>query len=103
MNAFAVLGLTVDATRMEVERAGQRLLAQLEVGAESARFFGEGAARTERTPEAVRAALTTLRDPDQRIEAELTFLATRVDLAGPEGVTIWEELRLGMTRPLVTK
>lgn len=113
MNPFAVLGIRTDATRMEVERAGQKLLAQLEIGAASVKYIeqpptsggahGEGPtsspARVERTPEMVREALTALRDPDQRIEAEMIALATPFELPAPEGVSLWRELGLGRTGP----
>ncbi len=99
MNPFRVLGITVDASRMEVERAGQKLLAQLEIGAMSAKYVGEGEQRVQRTPEMVRAAVTALRDPDARIEAELVALATECVLPPVAGVSIWDELGLGFTRP----
>ena len=101
MTAFEVLGIPTDASRIEVERAGQKLLAQLEIGAKSVKFIGDGSGgrRIERTPELVRGALTTLRDPNQRLEAELIALATPVELPAREGVDVWAELGLGMTRP----
>jgi hypothetical protein len=94
-----VLGVPVSASRMDVERAGQKLLAQLEIGAESAKRFDAGGQQVERTPDLVRAALTTLRDPDQRLEAELLALATVVLLPPPAGVNAWDDLGLGTTRP----
>lgn len=104
---------------MEVERAGQKLLAQLEVGAASVKYIelptaagrappaSSGAtgeppappARVERTQEMVREALTALRDPDQRIEAEMIALATPYEVPAPEGVSLWRELGLGRTGP----
>lgn len=96
---FAVLGVPATATRMEVERAGQKLLAQLEIGAASAKEFVVGGQPVERTADMVRAALTALRDPDQRLEAELLALATPTALPPPAGVSAWDELGLGSTRP----
>lgn len=96
---FAVLAVPATATRMEVERAGQKLLAQLEIGAASAKQFTVGDQQVERTPDLVRAALTALRDPDQRLEAELLALATPVVLPPAAGVSAWDELGLGYTRP----
>jgi hypothetical protein len=47
----------------------------------------------------VREALTALRDPDQRIEAEMIALATPYEVPAPEGVSLWRELGLGRTGP----
>jgi hypothetical protein len=70
-NPFFVLGLAVDASRIEVEREAQKLLGMLELG------FGESASYATplgprlRTAEAVRAAVAALRDPYRRLVAEL--------------------------------
>jgi hypothetical protein len=70
-NDFWVLGLPADASRIEIERAGQKLLAQLAIGAASAKIY-----RTPFGPRAldealVRGALAALRDPERRVLAEL--------------------------------
>jgi hypothetical protein len=70
-NPFFVLGVTPEASRIEVEREAQKLLGMLELG------FGEAATYTTpvgprpRTAESVRAAVAALRDPYQRLIAEL--------------------------------
>lgn len=66
-NPFFVLGLAPSATRVELERAGQRLLAELTIGRESAREYDTPVGRNLRTPELVRQALAELRDPARRL------------------------------------
>lgn len=97
MNAFRVLGVAPSATRMEVERAGQRILAQLEIGAASVKFLP--GTRTPRTVEHVRDALNALRDPEQRLLAEIEVQAVPFDLGPPAGVDLWHGLNTGLTRP----
>ena len=70
-NPFFVLALPITATRMEVERTGQKLLAQLAIGAKSAKTYETPFGRFERDENAVRAALAALRDPEQRVLHEL--------------------------------
>lgn len=70
-NPFAVLELDASATRAEVERAGQKWLAMLELGLASARLYATLLGPRARTPEAVRAAMAQLREPDKRALAEL--------------------------------
>lgn len=70
-NPFWVLGLPATASRVELERAGQRLLAQLAVGARSARWTETPDGPLERDEALVRDALARLRDPEQRLLAEL--------------------------------
>ena len=70
-NPFFVLELKTDATRADIERAGQRLLAKF--GIESAGVaqyptpLGDGV----RDADMVRQALAALRDPAQRVAHEL--------------------------------
>jgi hypothetical protein len=66
-NAFHVLGLRPSCTRMEVEREGQKLLAMLELGLAEAAHYDTPVGRMPRTAETVRAAMATLRDPDNRL------------------------------------
>jgi hypothetical protein len=66
-NAFHVLGLRPTCTRMEVERAGQKLLAMLELRLAEAAHYDTPVGRMPRTAEAVRAAMATLRDPQARL------------------------------------
>ena len=70
-NPFYVLELDRGATRAEVERAGQMLLGLLELGVKSAARYHTPLGRRERTPELVREALATLREPERRLHAEL--------------------------------
>jgi hypothetical protein len=70
-NPFFVLGLTVEASRIEVEREAQKLLGMLELGFEAARTYATPLGPQPRTAEMVRAAVAALRDPYQRLVAEL--------------------------------
>ena len=70
-NPFFVLGLTPEATRVEVERAGQRLLAELAIRREAALHYDSPLGRAPRTPELVRHALAELRDPGRRLLHEV--------------------------------
>ncbi len=70
-NPFFVLELKLDATRADIERAGQRLLAKFGIeSTDVARYptpFGEAV----RDADMVRQALAALRDPAQRVVHEL--------------------------------
>ena len=70
-NPFFVLGVPISATRLEVERAGQKLLGLLAIGAESAKRYETPFGTFERDESKVRSALSTLRDPEQRVLHEL--------------------------------
>ncbi len=70
-NPFFVLGIACDATRMEIEREAQKLLGMLELGFEAAKTYATPLGPRERTTEHVRAAVAALRDPYQRLVAEL--------------------------------
>lgn len=70
-NPFYVLELDADASRAEVERAGQMLLGLLELGVKSAAWYHTPLGRSERTPQRVREAMAALRDPEMRLQAEL--------------------------------
>ncbi|MSP55590.1 MAG: hypothetical protein EXR69_08310 [Myxococcales bacterium] len=89
---FAMLGVQPDAGARDVERAAQRLLAQLEVGARSAASFELNGQWVDRTAEDVRGALTVLRDPEQRLAAELRAMATEVELPPPASRDLWAAL-----------
>jgi hypothetical protein len=73
-NPFLVLELPTDASRAEIERAGQKLLMMLELGLSGARSHSTPLGPRARTPEMVRAALAELRDPDRRVMHELWAL-----------------------------
>ena len=70
-NPFLVLGLPADASRIEIEREAQKLLGMLELGFAEALSYATPLGPRPRTPEAVRAAVAALRDPYQRLVAEL--------------------------------
>ena len=70
-NPFLVLGLPTSCTRAEAEREASKLLGLLAVGVASASTFGSPLGRHPRTADAVRRAIAELRDPAQRLLAEL--------------------------------
>jgi hypothetical protein len=70
-NPFFVLGLAPDVSRIEVEREAQKLLGMLELGFAGAATYATPLGPRARTAELVRAAVATLRDPYQRLVAEL--------------------------------
>lgn len=70
-NPFHVLALPPTATRADVERAGQKWLAMLEVGVGAAKLYATPVGPRVRTPELVREAMAELRDPERRIVHEL--------------------------------
>ena len=70
-NPFFVLGISPDASRIEIEREAQKLLGMLELDFATAKTYATPLGPRVRTPEAVRSAVATLRDPYQRLVAEL--------------------------------
>ena len=70
-NPFFVLGVSPDASRIEIEREAQKLLGMLELGFPDAQTYATPLGPRSRTPELVRAAVAALRDPSQRLVAEL--------------------------------
>ena len=70
-NAFHVLGLKPEATRAEVEREGQKLLAQLQLGLAEAAHYATPLGPQPRDADAVRSALAALRDPRTRLQHAL--------------------------------
>jgi hypothetical protein len=70
-NPFLVLELAPDCSRIEIERAGQKLLAMLEVGLGDADRYETPFGPRPRTPELVREAMAALRDPRRRLVAEM--------------------------------
>jgi len=70
-NPFFVLGLSAEASRIEVEREAQKLLGMLELGFAEAATYATPLGPQVRTAEMVRAAVAALRDPYQRLVAEL--------------------------------
>ena len=70
-NPFFVLGVTTEASRIEVERESQKLLGMLELGFAEVQRYATPLGPQPRTAELVRAAVAALRDPYQRLVAEL--------------------------------
>jgi hypothetical protein len=70
-NPFFVLGVNTRASRAEVERAGQKLLGLLAVGSAAAARYDTPFGPATRDADGVRAALATLRDPNERVIHEL--------------------------------
>lgn len=95
-NPFLVLGVSPDATRIAIEREAQKLLGMLELGFVDAMTYATPIGPQPRTAEAVRAAVAMLRDPYQRLVAELwarhapavrAVAPTRAEVAaGPTGI-----------------
>jgi len=70
-NPFFVLGVPPDAGRADVERATQKLLGLLGVGANAAKQYATPFGDRPRTEDDVRAAAAELRDPAKRVIHEL--------------------------------
>ena len=70
-NPFFVLGIGVDASRIEIEREANKLLGMLELDFAGAKTYLTPLGPRPRTSEAVRAAVAALRDPYQRLVAEV--------------------------------
>jgi len=70
-NPFHVLELTPEASAVEVERAGQKLLAMLGVGLEAAAGYAHPGGRAQREEADVRWAMAELRDPARRARWEV--------------------------------
>jgi hypothetical protein len=74
-NPLTVLGLGAGASRIEIEREAQKLLGMLELGFAEAETYATPLGPRPRTAELVRAAVAALRDPAQRLAAELWLCA----------------------------
>ncbi len=70
-NPFYVLALPTDTSRIEIEREAAKLLGMLELGFADALTYATPVGPRNRTPELVRAAAAALRDPYQRLVAEI--------------------------------
>ncbi len=71
LNPFYVLELRPDASPVEVERQGQKLLAMLEVGLATAATYPTPLGGMPRDADLVRRALDELRDPARRAVHEV--------------------------------
>lgn len=70
-NPFYVLEVPPTATSIEVERAGQKLLAMLAVGLDAASHYPTPLGDRPRDADCVRTALDALRDPKRRAQHEV--------------------------------
>jgi curved DNA-binding protein CbpA len=73
-NPFYVLELAPDCSRAEVERAGQKLLAMLELDLSGAQAYASPLGSGRRDAAKVREAMAELRDPQRRLFHELWVL-----------------------------
>lgn len=73
-NPFYVLELAPDCSRAEVERAGQKLLAMLELDLSGVRLYPSPIGSGHRDAAKVREAMAELRDPQRRLFHELWVL-----------------------------
>lgn len=84
-NPFFVLEVKIDAARIDIERAGQRLLARFEISPESVANYQTPLGKAVRDADMVRQALAALRDPVQRVTHELWADIGPIDQAVVEG------------------
>ncbi len=80
-NPFFVLGVAPDAPRAEVERAAQKLLGLLGVGAAAAKTYASPFGPRPRTEDLVRQSVAELRDPVKRATHELWAKVPAADAA----------------------
>ena len=66
-NPYFVLELEPSASLLEIERAGQKLIAQLTIGAMSSKTYASPFGPQPRDESVVRSAVARLRDPNERI------------------------------------
>jgi hypothetical protein len=92
-NPFFILEVSTQASRTEVERAGQKLLGLLALGSASVAHYGTPLGPASRDADSVRQALATLRDPNERMVHELwANIAQSVGGKGSENLgEAWKE------------
>jgi len=83
-NPFFVLGVAPECSRAEAERAGEKLLGLLTLGASASKRYATPFGPRDRTPEAVRTALAELRDPARRLVHEIWARTSNEHEATPE-------------------
>jgi len=98
-NPLLVLGLGAGASRMEIERQAQLLLGMIELGFADAMTYATPLGPRARTADLVRGAVAALRDPAQRLVAELWLapsapVVAEVPAAAP--VETWREARAAL-------
>jgi hypothetical protein len=99
-NPFFVLGVTTEASRIEIERESQKLLGMLELGFAEVASYQTPLGPQPRTPELVRAAVAALRDPYRRLVAELWARHAPPAAAEPPVREVAEPPRAGLRRAL---
>lgn len=99
-NPFFVLGLSPEASRIEIEREAQKLLGMLELDFADAKSYQTPLGPQPRTPEAVRAAVAALRDPYRRLVAELWARNAPPPRTVPQTETPTTSSRVGLRRSL---
>lgn len=101
-NPFYVLELAPDCSRAEVERAGQKLLAMLELDLSGARLYASPLGSGQRDAAKVREAMAELRDPQRRLFHELWVIgrpwADRTDRPDAEMIEPAAEAGFGAAR-----
>jgi hypothetical protein len=99
-NPFFVLGVNVDASQAEVERAGQRLLGLLAVGSVGIERYATPLGPATRDADKVRQALAALRDPSERVLHELwADISMQAGTAqGREPTEGWEAANIALGR-----
>jgi hypothetical protein len=70
-NPFFVLDVGIEASRTDVERTGQKLLALLAIGSVGVEHYQTPLGPAIRDADMVRQALAALRDPSERVLQEL--------------------------------
>ena len=99
-NPFFVLGLSPEASRIEIEREAQKLLGMLELDFADAKAYQTPLGPQPRTQEAVRAAVAALRDPYRRLVAELWARNAPPPRSVPRTESATAPPRLGLRRAL---
>jgi hypothetical protein len=91
-NPFFVLEVSTEASRSEVERAGQKLLALLAVGRTAAEHYQSPLGPATRDADKVRQALAALRNPNERVLHELwaNIAPSFAQERGKNAVERWE-------------
>lgn len=92
-NPFYLLELNADCSRAELERAGQRLLAMIELALPGSERVETPYGVTTRSADDLRQALADLRDPERRLVHELWFRSRPWTAMPPVGAGEPEALR----------
>lgn len=90
-NPFFVLEVATGSTRVEIERAAQKLLALMAVGSPKANRCETPLGTIERDADRVRAALAALRDPNTRVVHEFWANVSLEEATGTSTEQGWEE------------